>query len=66
MQEIKIVTAKNAVLLEKELAKFFASGFGLVGQLVYTPEDGLVQIIARKIEVPESETPENKEMDIVD
>ena len=49
MKEFKIVSAKNVALLEKELAKFFASGFVLFGQLVYTPDDGLVQMLMRDI-----------------
>ncbi|MCF6241286.1 MAG: hypothetical protein L3J74_08080 [Bacteroidales bacterium] len=54
MKEIKIVEARNAALMEQELAKYFNAGFGLLGNLVVTP-NGLVQMLYRELKQPEKQ-----------
>ena len=49
MKEIKIVTGKNAVLLEKELQGYFQEGFSPWGNIVHNPADGLVLMVARDL-----------------
>jgi len=52
---IKLVSAPNSKMLEKQLGEMFQQGFGLHGVMVHNPGEGLVQMVARVVEIPENE-----------